>query len=220
MSLRSSNSVRDHIAMGNTSQRPSGQNGLIRHNTSYGDGGRPEFYVNGSWIRLDEAPAPGNGQLGISAKPGGGCSVSGSPGRANQTTASTQTLSLNRSLIEDWYKDPDPAYKSPAGGSGFFDARNLSTVLLSNYCSSVTRAWYSDPGWQNGKGMFDINYSSNKRYVVNGQTNTSTFRPEFEMSGEHTTDNGGVRNKIPLGLRDWDIYYVDPSYNSFMSFIY
>ncbi len=214
MSLRSSNTIRDHIATGSTGQRPTGQNGLIRHNTSYGDGGRPEFYVNGSWIRLDEEPVIGNGKIGVSAKSGGGCSVTGSPGTANQTGASTQVLSLNRSLIESWYKDPDPAYKAPAGGSGFFDARTMSGIILSNYCSSITRGHWGG-SWYNGKGMFYVNYSASKRYIMNGQTSSSTFRTEDEGSVPNA-----VRSRIPIGTRDWDINYVDPAYNSFMSFIY
>ncbi len=98
MALLSQGTSADKIQTGNTAQRPSGSNGMVRVNTQLG---KLDYHNGSRWYSATTPPTPGNGSINFNA--GYGLKVTGSNGKANQTGNTTREFSVDRSVMDDYY---------------------------------------------------------------------------------------------------------------------
>jgi len=196
MALISSASVGDKFATGTTGQRPgSPQNGDVRFNTSLsseaGSNGHIEFYANG-WVQLNVRPTPGNGKIGYTA--GTGCTVTGSPGKANQASASTQKVDVDKNTFLGWYKPPPYSYPIEAHFGVNFDSKEQKLRKEFNV-KSVTRVQDQCDTWRKHNYISYRNTTAMGKWVVNVGTNdTASYRVSSPDFGGNCGLPPGYRN--------------------------
>ncbi len=221
MALVSSASVGDKFATGSTTQRPnSPNNGDVRFNTSLtseaGTRGHIEFYANG-WVQLNVRPTPGDGKVGYKA--GTGCTVTGNPGTANQSTSSSQKVDIDKNTFVGWYKGTPPTTPIEAHFGLNMDP-NAQNINASWNVKSVTRVTDSCDTKRKHNVIEFIDIKAQGKYVCNVGTNKTA---SCRINRYHGGGNCGLPlvqtdNTVMFHHRTMGLSYTWP--NSFQALGY
>lgn len=185
MSLLSSTSQADTIAKGTNSQRPTGQGGKIRFNTTHN---KLEWYRE-STSNWQFTPTPGyvaNGKLTFGSGYGVSMSRTNNPFTMNASATTSITYSIDTNVLDQRYRTspPPPIFRLKSSAS--WDARGNTPNYTNGHLKgcSLSRVAY---------GEWDITFHSTNRplenrYVVatamGDQTNGSYRTLKIKTDGQ------------------------------------
>ncbi len=157
MALLSSTKNSDIIAKGTNSQRPSGQGGKLRFNTS---SNKLEWYRE-STNNWQFTPTPGyvaNGSLSFAKDYGVSMSATNNPFRMNASATTSIAYSINTNELDRRYSTtpPPPIFRLKASSS--WDARGASPNYTNGHIKGCTITRIS---W----GLWDVTFNTGNRPI-------------------------------------------------------
>lgn len=180
MALISSSVIRDNVAQGSTSQRPSGAKGMLRYNTN-----RKclEYYDGSGWICGVRSHEVHNGSCNVTGS--SGVIVSGGSFTANQSGNTSRKIEADVTWLDNKYDHPINSdsvtvavcnFRISSGNISGLQAKNVSAV--SRVSKGRYRITMSNTGITNTKYAVTCNWTgtqrnSNRHVKINTKDNAS-----------------------------------------------